>query len=70
MAQITLKIKYGSPKTHQIGPEISQQGMQDRASLEGQKDHQTKQGERGSPPSDFEAQKCIKATKNPLDFSG
>ena len=53
MAKLTLEIKYDSPKTHQIGPEISQQSMQDRASLEGQKDHQTKQGERGSPPSDF-----------------
>ena len=70
MAKLTLEIKYDGPKTHQIGPEISQHSMQDRASLEGQKDHQTKQGERGSPLSDFEAQKCIKATENSLDFSG
>ena len=44
--------------------------MQDRVSLEGQNDHQTSQGERGSPPSDLEAQNSVLATKNPLDFSG
>ena len=69
MTKLTLEIKYDSPKTHQIGPEFSQRSMQDRASLEGQKDHQAKQGERGSPPSTFEAQNSVLATENPLDFS-
>ena len=27
MEKLTLEIKYDSPKTHQIGPEISQQSM-------------------------------------------
>ena len=65
-----MKIKYGSPKTHQIDPRKWLQSMQDRVSLEGQNDHQTSQGERGSPPSDLEAQNSVLATENPLDFSG
>ena len=44
--------------------------MQRGVPLEGQNDHQTSQGERGSPPSDLEAQNSIKATGNPLDSSG
>ena len=65
-----MKIKYGSPKTHQIDLGKWPQMMQDRVSLEGQNDHQTSQGEKGSPPSDVEAQNNVLATKNPLNFSG
>ena len=46
-------------KTHIIGPETRLQSMQDRAPLEGQKGQQTRQGERGSPPSNFGPQKYI-----------
>ena len=70
MTQITLKIKYGNPKTHQIGPEKWLRSMQRGVPLEGQNDHQTSQGERGSSPSDLEAQNSVLATENPLDFSG
>ena len=55
MTYTTLKIKYGSPKTHKIGLKISQQSMQDGDSLEDQNGHRASQGERGSPPSDLEA---------------
>ena len=70
MTYTTLKIKYGSPKTHKIGPKISQQSMQDGGPLEDQNGHQASQGERGSPPSDLEVQNSSQATENPLDFSG
>ena len=33
-------------------------------------DHQTSQGERGSPPADLEAQNSVLATENPLYFRG
>ena len=35
MAQPTLEIKYDSPKTHQIDPEIGLGNMQRKASLKG-----------------------------------
>ena len=56
--------------THQIGPEMRLQSMQNGGPLEGQKGQQTRQGERGSPPSDFGSQNSVLATENPLDFSG
>ena len=58
------------PKTHKIGPKKRLRCMQNRVPLEGPKGPQTRQGERGSPPSNFGPQKRIKATENPLDFSG
>ena len=46
-------------KTHIIAPKTRLQSMQDGAPLEGQKGQQTRQGERGSPPSDFRAERHI-----------
>ena len=65
MEKLILEIKYGSPKTHQIGPEINQQSMQDRASLDGQNDHQIKQGERGHPPLILRLKNWILVAKRP-----
>ena len=57
-------------KIHKMRPETRFQCMKNRVPLEGPKDPQTRQGARGSPPSNFGPQKRIKATENPLDFSG
>ena len=70
MAKRALERPKADPKTHRMRPEIKLRCMKNGVPLGGPKDPQTKQGERGSPPSNFGPQKCIKATENPLDFSG
>ena len=63
------KVKKG-PKSHNKGPERSLKSIGIHAPLIGQKLKQTKQKERGSPPSSFRPQNHMPTTKNALDFSG
>ena len=63
------RVKAG-PRSHKKVLELSLKMVETHAPLIGQYCKQTKQEERGSPPSDLRPQNHMPTTEYPLDFSG
>ena len=70
VANLAIDRAEAGPKSPEKVPELSLESRKKHAPLIGQKCKQTKQEERGSPPSNFRPQNDMPTTENPLDFSG